>query len=250
MIDLHCHIIPAVDDGADSYDEALSMISAARETGTKKMIVTPHYYNKYQCTVESNRKDITERFFKLKEQVEEEEIPIELYLGSEQFGITNISSLIEKDELITLNNSRYLLIEFDFNDDIQRVKYVISQLTEHDIVPVIAHPERYDFFLEKPSDVYYFLEQKCLLQINKGSPLGRYGDASADFANWLLDNRMAHVVASDCHSPYERPAEMCEVNEFLYYKYGERYTNTLMKINPQKIIDDAPVYEQRERWSL
>ena len=152
-----------------SETESLVMAESAHEGGTKTVVATPHYFNEFQCAELLTKKEITERFNGLKKYFEDIGAPVKLCLGSEQYGISNIYSLIEKDELITLNGSKYLLLEFSLDDEIERAKYVISQFEGTGIIPVIAHPERYDFVQDDISNAFWFLRKECLLQVNKGS---------------------------------------------------------------------------------
>lgn len=241
MIDIHCHIMPAVDDGADSFDEALTMAEEAYEAGTRIMAVTPHYLNASQCKRHYSKAELAERYKKLKTFIEEEGCRLKLCLGAEHFGITEIAEYAEENRLIPLNGSRYVLLEFDFDDEPQRVNYVLSQLCETKYIPVIAHPERYYFLQEEPRLVYTYLEKGCLLQINKGSPLGRYGAAEKDLAMWLLKNRLPHAVASDCHSPFQRTPDMGALHEIISLNVGDGYAQTLFEENPLKILKDEPV---------
>ncbi len=241
MIDIHCHIMPGVDDGADSYDEALTMAQEAFEAGTRIMAVTPHYLNASQCKHRYSKAQLAEKYRLLKEHLEREDCRLKLCLGAEHFGVTDIASYAEENKLIPLNGSHYVLIEFDFDDEPQRVEYVLSQLTEANYIPVIAHPERYYFLQEEPRMVYSYLDLGCLLQINKGSPLGRYGAAEKDLAMWLLKNRLPHAVASDCHSPFQRTPDMGELHEIISINVGDGYAHTLFEENPLKILKDEPV---------
>lgn len=241
MIDIHCHILPEIDDGSLSQTESIIMAQSAQRGGTSVIVATPHYFNSFQNPEPVNKQIVQQRFEELKTAFEKNNLPITLCLGSEQYGVNNLEKIIDDGELITLNNSRYLLIEFSLDDDIQRVKYVLSQLDGCNITPVLAHPERYGFLQEDPSQIYWFLKQGSVLQLNKGSVLGRFGSAAQSTSHWLLDGRLAHVIASDSHGPYQRTADMSEAFEFVCYNCSQNYAQALFYENPKKIIDDKDI---------
>lgn len=238
MIDIHSHIIPGVDDGAASDTEAAVMLRLAAESGTTAIVATPHYYNRWQCTVASSKHLMDERFKKFSEFIEASDVGLKVCQGAELFGVNNITELARHNEIISLNGSRYVLVEFDFDDDFARVRYCTSQLLSSGYVPVIAHPERYMFLQKEPSNVYWFLERGCLLQINKGSPVGRYGTGAMKYSRWLLENRFVHAVASDCHSPFRRTSDMSKTHEWISLNFGQSYARTIFEENPSLILRD------------
>lgn len=241
MIDLHCHILPGIDDGSLSLTESLIMAQSGAGGGTRKIVATPHYFNDYQNPRPVTKEEIKQKYLELKNYLKMNRCPVELYMGAEQYGVSDMESIIENDELITINDSRYLLIEFSLDDDIERAKYVISQLEDYDIVPLLAHPERYDFIQEEPSKVFWFLQHGCLLQVNKGSITGRFGEEAEGISHWLIRERMAHVVASDSHGPYQRTADMSEAFQYALYSAGDEYAYDLFNGNPQRILDDEEI---------
>lgn len=241
MVDIHTHILPGVDDGSDSVEESLAMIKQAYESGTRCMVMTPHYLNKNQCRFPASRSQLESFGDALRKECEKQGLPVSLYQGAEHFGVTEIGRIADEGGIIPINNSRYVLIEFDFEDDFQRVSYVLSQLMQFRYVPIIAHPERYDFLSESPSHAYGLLEKGCLLQVNKGSPLGKYGPQAQRLSKWLLDNHLVHFVASDCHSPYQRTPEMQQAHEMLTFRLGAAYVNRLFNENPMRVIRNETV---------
>lgn len=245
MIDIHCHILPGIDDGSLSLTESLIMAESANAGGTSAIVATPHYFNEFQNPEPVDKKTVIRIFNELKTAFEKNNAPVSLYMGAEQYGVNNLEQIIDDGELITINNSRYLLIEFSLDDDIERAKYVLSELENYDIIPILAHPERYDFIQEEPSKVYWFLQHGCLLQVNKGSVTGRFGSDAERVSHWLLRERMAHVVASDSHGPYQRTADMSEAFEYVCYSCGDEYADCLFYENPQRIINDADIGRYR-----
>lgn len=217
------------------------MAQSAAGGGTRKIVATPHYFNDYQNPEPVTKAEVKQKFNELKNYLKLNRCPVELYMGAEQYGVSNLVPIIEDDELITINDSRYLLIEFSLDDDIERAKFVLSQLDDYDIVPILAHPERYDFIQDEPSKIFWFLQHGCLLQVNKGSITGRFGEEAEGISHWLIRERMAHIVASDSHGPYQRTADMSEAYQYACYSSGDEYAYMLFNENPQRILDDEEI---------
>lgn len=241
MVDIHTHILPAVDDGSDCFEESIAMLNQAYEDGTDRLVITPHYLNRSQSRLELSKNQLLDRFSEFAGAYREQGGKMQLFSGAEHFGTTDIGRVAAEGGIIPINNSRYVLIEFDFQDDIQRVSFVLSQLRQAGFVPIVAHPERYDFIAEAPSAAYSLLEKGCLFQINKGSPMGRYGAKAERISGWLLDNRIAHFVASDCHSPYQRTPQLQGAHELLTYRLGAEYADRLFIHNPMRALNNEPI---------
>lgn len=241
MVDIHAHVAPELDDGADSIEEALLMLESAYESGTAQLVVTPHFLNRSQCRFELKKSDVERAFEELAAAKDEAGLKIELFLGAEHFGVTDIGTYIERGEIIPLAGSRYVLVEFDFEDDLRRVSFVSSALKNSGFVPIIAHPERYVFLQNEPSGAFTLLENGCLLQINKGSPLGRYGLRSRELSLWLLENHLVQLVGSDCHSPYQRTPDMSAAHEMLTYRLGSQYVNRIFNDNGMRLLGNETI---------
>lgn len=241
MVDVHTHVAPGLDDGADSIEESLLMLERAYESGTRQLIVTPHFLNRAQCRFEFKKADVQRAFEKLSAAKDGAGLKIELFSGAEHFGVTDIGTYIEQGQIIPLAGSRYVLIEFDFSDDIRRVSFVTSALKNGGFVPVIAHPERYIFLQNEPSGAFTLLENDCLLQINKGSVLGRYGFRARELSFWLLENHLVQLVGSDCHSPYQRTPDMSAAHEMLTYRLGSQYVERIFTGNGLRVIHNETI---------
>ncbi len=241
MVDIHSHIAPSLDDGSDSVEESLLMLENAYKCGTTHIVLTPHYLNDAQCRFDVKKSDIEEAFSLLLEAKKKANLPIEIYLGAEHFAVTDIARLAGDGEIIPINGSKYVLVEFDFGDDIHRAGFVAGSIVSSGFVPIIAHPERYAFLQNDPSAAFSLLEKGCLFQVNKGSPLGKYGFRPQSLSKWLLDNHLAHFVASDCHSPYQRTPDMRQAHEMLTYRLGSAYVERIFKENPMRVINNEPI---------
>ena len=185
MIDIHCHILPFADDGADSMEDALEMARMAVDSGVDAMIATPHFH--IPDTEEHNVKSarLAQHFLQLRERVEQAGIPLSLYFGAEILCTTDVPELLKNNQPVTLAGSNYLLVEFFFDEDLAYMDDMLSAIAAQGLTPVIAHPERYFCVQEQPALVYQWLQLGCLTQVNKGSPLGRFGRHAARTADFL-----------------------------------------------------------------
>jgi protein-tyrosine phosphatase len=237
MIDIHTHILPGVDDGSSSVKESLEMLKIAEENGTTDLILTPH------CNIPGMFKNyksdaLLEHFNMLKDLANDEGISVNLYNGMEIF-LTEESPLhYQTDRYISLNNSRYLLVEFDFDANPDFALDMLNHLANLDCTPIVAHPERYYFVLDNPSLVKDFKNIGCKLQLNRSSILGGFGKKIQKLSHLFLKNGFIDFVASDSHSPRTRTPRLNDVYYVLAENYGKDLAEKLVEINPRKVILD------------
>lgn len=242
FIDIHCHILPGMDDGADSAEESLELITQALNSGTSAMLATPHYLNPRQCSQSNNRDTILSAFRSLKALLKAENIPVSLYLGSETLITPFFEEFYSESDIITVNRTDYILVEFPFDERISVVLRHIDFIFSLGLIPIIAHPERYLFFQSSPNGVVSLLNRGCIFQLNKGSPLGKYGNDAQKLSVWLLENDLVHIIASDCHSPDRRDADMGGIYNFLVSRYSENKINRMLHDNPKRILLGEKIY--------
>ena len=241
MIDIHCHILPMVDDGADSLEEALEMARMAADSGVSAIIATPHCNLPLEEEKNYASPALTRAFSRLRTAIEEAGIPIDLRPGAEVLCTPQVPELIQSGMLPTLAQSRYLLLEFFFDEDLEYMDEMLRAVAAQDCVPVIAHPERYEAIQRAPYLVERWFRAGYVIQLNPGSILGRLGRRAAETAEWLLDHGLAHVVASDAHSPNLRTPRMGELTDYLHRFWGREYTHVLLRENPGRILSDRPI---------
>ena len=191
MIDFHTHILPGIDDGAKTYEQAIKILQQAKAAGFTDIILTPHYMEEYYEADEQIREEL---MGKLQKQVS-----INLYIGNELYITRNIEELLKKQRLSTINNSRYLLMELPFNNQVIFLNEVIYKLISLGIVPIIAHPERYEYIQENPDKLQELVEDGVLFQMNYGSIIGQYGRKAQKTAKYLLKQGYIHFLGSDTH---------------------------------------------------
>ena len=240
MIDLHCHILPGVDDGAASEEESCMMARMAAESGVTALAATPH------CGVPGQFENfaderLMDRFSALERLLEREHVPLRLYTGMEVFVTEQTPRHLREGRLLTLGGSRYLLVEFGFDEEPDFAERMLGELLEAGVVPVVAHPERYHFVHPQPECLLRWAEMGCALQVNKGSLLGRFGRRAAQAARWCLGEGCVHLLGSDAHSPWRRTPRMEEAWTYTADFDSPEIADFLLRDNPRRILEDQPI---------
>lgn len=239
MIDIHSHILPMVDDGASSVEMALDMLNQAYRDGTDKIILTPHLA--YAYGYENEKEKIKSLYSDLKRIVEYERIPIDIYLGCEFLYSSHETFHQCFHQITTLNDTNYLLIEFFFDIEEEFVLEAIDEIIAHHLIPIIAHPERFECFQTSLTLAKKVIEKGALLQMNKGSILGRYGQKAKETVFDLLDQHYISFVGSDAHHPKKRSSLMYETYQYLKDYYDIDYILQIFKHNPQKLLNNEDI---------
>lgn len=240
MFDIHCHLIYGVDDGSDSLEESVKMLNIASSGGTKGIIATPHSnipgsYENYWS------KSLYTKLCEIRKAASDNNIPIEVFAGQEIFCTPDIIPLLSQNKLITLNNSRYILLEFPFTEYSDTVFSRIRRIFAEGYIPVIAHPERYFFVQEDEESLYRLSDYGCILQMNKGSMDGVFGENAEYIARFMLENELVDCIASDSHSPYSRIPFLEDVHEQISDEFDIDYADLLLETNPTNIICNKTV---------
>ena len=197
MIDIHCHLMPGVDDGSKDLAETLAMFENAYTSGVTSMILTPHYIKGTKYNLKNSAKrQVTEI---LREALRRADIDINVYYGNEVYIDDKLPELIESGEVATLANSRYVLVELPVNAEDKNAGNVFFRLKSNGITPIIAHPERYIYFQKHPEKVMDYIKLGCLLQGNYMSLLGKYGKKAQKTLKVLLKNDVITFLGSDVH---------------------------------------------------
>lgn len=240
MIDIHCHILYGVDDGADTLAETLEMAKMAYRNGTRVIAVTPHS-NLPGSKRNFWNEGLKERFLEVKSAVKEAGIPVQILAGQEIFGKGDVAELLKNGDLITLNGSRYPLIEFPFKERSENVFKKLESVLAEGYVPIVAHPERYEFVSENFESLLKLKKMGCLLQINTGSIEGNFGRGAKVNAKKMLNSHAVDVVASDAHSPFMRSPVLADAHEYISENYSTDFADRLLLRNPKAILENKTI---------
>ena len=242
MIDIHSHIMPGIDDGALDTYHTLEMARLAAESGVTNIVATPH------CNIPGMfdnyfGKEYIDAFYTASQAIKDEGIPVKLHPGMEVFATYDLPDLIVNGKIMPLNQSRYILIEFAFDEEPEFADDLLKRVVEVGARPVIAHVERYKFVQEIPQIIYFWRRRGYVIQANKGSFLGRFGRKTEETAYSLLRHNLISVIASDAHSPYRRTPFMKNEYEHLRDIYDQRTVDLLFKKNPGQICKNQSIYK-------
>lgn len=243
MIDIHSHILPFVDDGADSVSDAIEMLKMAHYASTSAIVLTPHS-NLY--TNELNLKmEIEQIFNAFKAKLEYDNVDIDVYLGAEVFGNEKAVELAKTHELLTINNSRFMLVEFDFYATSNYISDILRQLSKLGYVPIVAHPERYECVKKRLNTALDFMNSGALLQANKGSFVGDFGVGARETAFELVNHRLVQFVASDAHNVSDRNTDMELSFDIVREEFDDKIARKLFEINPTAVIENGKLLISR-----
>lgn len=238
FVDIHTHILPAVDDGAQSVEQALKLLHMAFEDGTRAVVLTPHFRGAYRC----NTAERLEQAFSTFQQLAAKEIPeMELYLGCEVHYQSDISQLLSAGQVLSMNHSDYALLEFRYTATGAQIVSAVSEVGCHGFVPIVAHAERYDAMRKDVSLVDRLLDQGARIQLNADSVLGKQGFGVKRYCHHLLKTGRAHFIASDTHNTDHRPPLLAECYRKVSQKYGHAYAAQLFYENARAMVANGIV---------
>lgn len=196
ILDIHSHILPSIDDGSKDIEMTLEMLRSAEKDGTKEIVATPHYLLEYG---ESTISEVKLLVKEVNSRINKEGIDVNIYAGQEVYYNENIIEDYLKGNIGTINDSRYMLIEFPMHRFDRNIFEVLYELQVRGIIPIIAHPERYKYFREEPILINDFINEGYLFQMNAGSIEGRYGESTKKITNLFLENNIYNFIGSDAH---------------------------------------------------
>ena len=229
MIDLHSHIIPYVDDGSRRLEDSINLVKEAIELGITDIVFTPHY------EITPNRVipnvNINEAFDNFKNELQKEELNINVYLGNEVTLESGIVYQIKKKGCLTLNDSKYILLELDFFAEEEEIGEILYELGLAGYRVIIAHVERYLY-----ADYEYvemLANEGALIQVNALSLVSKHSYVKKFMAR-LLKNGLVHFVSSDIHVGREN--KMSEAYQYVSKKFSKELANKLFIENPRKVL--------------
>ena len=239
MKDLHSHILYDIDDGSRNLDDSLKIIKKAFDNGVRDIILTPHYIK--DSLYNANNKEKMKKLKKLKKELRENKIDINLYLGNEVYIDEDIVELVEKCEISTINNSRYILIEFPLNSKFLMLEEVLFKLKKNNLVPIIAHPERYRCYYNDYDFFDNLIKSGCLFQCNIGSLYGDYGLKSKKMIRGFLKRNMVHFLGSDIHHVESRVYERDVYKTLFKILKDEERIFKILEENVSKVLKNQEV---------
>lgn len=239
-IDIHSHILPGMDDGAENLEISFRMLEIASRSQISHIILTPH--NK-PARRNASPEQIAMCVGKMQEAADEKKIGIKLYAGSELYYRDGLAGELERGEAMTLAGSHYVLVEFSPVAEYDYMRNAVYSLQMNGFWPILAHVERYRNMAIKPDRVGELFKMGCYIQANAGSIMGRYGFGAKRMTRKLLKQRLLHFVATDAHDCDRRAPELSGCAAYLAEKYGGEYAGELLRENPLRVLSDRYITE-------
>ena len=235
VIDVHAHILPGVDDGAKNISMTMDMLIKSSKAGVKKVVATPHFYPWGEQTAPG---DIRKLCKEIQEKLQMEQgIEMEIYPGQEVFYQVGMVEELKTGTVLTLADSRYVLLEFMPDENFSVIYHAVRELINSGYIPVLAHVERY-VCLKKTDNLLMLKDCGAWFQMNIDSIKGGLFSKIGNWSRKLLKDEMIDIVSSDMHNTEVRGPYTKEKKEMLLKIVGEEYMTKLLYENCERIICD------------
>lgn len=240
MVDIHTHILPGLDDGSRSLEESVAMAVIAVENGLNHIVASSHG-NCFPYSME----EYWERFQNLQSELRKRQIPVTLYPGMEIYLDEDAQELLKKQELLSINNTQYVLVEFPMEEKTQNICRRIAEIQKMEYTIILAHPERYVSVQREPELAYYLEEEGCILQVNAYSLLGQFGTGGEKISKQLLRDGIVGVIATDAHDSVYRKPSVRRVREYLSKYYPLQLIHLWLSENPSRILKGYQILDAK-----
>jgi protein-tyrosine phosphatase len=239
MIDLHCHLLPGVDDGAKDLDSALAMARIAVADGIRTTACTPHIQpGVYDNTPERIRNGVS----KLQAAIDKAEIPLTLVVGSDAHIRPDFVAALRAGQIAPLHASRYVLFEPPHHVAPPAMDSVLFDMLANGYVPILTHPERLTWMGQHYEMLKRLVGSGVWLQITAGSLTGRFGRNPQHLAERMLGDGLVHILATDAHSTHRRPPLLREGMEAAARVIGNEEAHHLVVTRPQAVLENRTIF--------
>jgi protein-tyrosine phosphatase len=235
MLDLHCHLLPGIDDGARDLETALEMARMAVADGITLVACTPHIY---PGMYDNDANGIGEAITAFRVELANRDIPLALVRGADVHMVPGLPEAIREGRVPTIAGSRYLLLEPPHHVAPPRFRESIFDLMVTGCIPVITHPERLTWIEDHYALFVDVVHAGAWLQLTAGSLTGRFGRRCRYWSERLLDEGLVHVIATDAHDPRRRPPLLAEGYAAARDRVGVEHATHMVFTRPQGIVDD------------
>ena len=241
LIDIHCHILPSLDDGASHLTESLEMARQAEKQGITKIIATPHHLN---GNYENDKTTILNKVNELNEHLTKEGINLTILPGQECRIIGELVTEYNNGSILTANNNgKYILVELPSNSVPLYTEKLLFDLQLNGLVPVIVHPERNAELIANPDKLYQLVKKGACTQITASSLVSKFGKNIKKFTHDLIEANLTHFIASDAHNIKTRSFYLAEAYEEIEAKYGNGMKYMFME-NAELLVEGETIYKE------
>jgi protein-tyrosine phosphatase len=233
MIDIHCHLLPGIDDGANSWETTLEMCRLAQQDGVSHIVATPHANYEYKYDRAAH--------LALLDELRARVPGLSFSLGCDfHLSYENLEDAMQCPERYAIGDTGYLLVELSEYSTFN-VAQILYQLQTAGLIPILTHPERNPLILNKPDSLHEFAAAGCLFQITANSLTGAWGKRSQNLCTEMLRNKMVHFIASDAHGIRNRPPILSAAREAAAKIVGAAQAQRLVSDHPRAVITGQSV---------
>ncbi|MEK5427763.1 tyrosine-protein phosphatase [Cytobacillus sp. FSL R7-0680] len=248
MIDIHCHILPHLDDGAQTFEESYNMAKQAINEGITAIIATPHYQEKYR----NDKQKIVRETYNLNERLQAEDFPLSIHPGQEVRIFGEVLQEWQEGKIQTLADTNYMFIEFPSNHVPKYTEKLFYDMQLEGLIPIIVHPERNQQLIEQPELLYFLVKKGALTQVTAGSLVGHFGKNVKKFTQQIIEANLTHFIASDAHNTTTRPFHFNKAIDTLDKLYGTDIVylfteNAELLLNGENVMKEMPEKIKRKR---
>jgi len=239
-IDMHCHILPGVDDGAENVEEMKAMLRIAYDEGIRCIIATPHHH---PARGHRPPEVLRKRALLLRDAAHAIDEHFRIYLGTEIYFGQDIVEKLKNKQVLTMNRRKYILVEFSPSESFGYLQQSLLQLTMNGYEVILAHVERYSCIIEEPELALQLIRMGIHLQINADSITGENGRRIKKFVRGLMEENMVFCVGTDAHSARRRAPQMRKAAAYVENRYGEEYMRRIFFSNAMLMLRKQRKYE-------
>jgi protein-tyrosine phosphatase len=230
MVDIHCHLLPNVDDGPTSWQTCVQMCEMARADGIEHIVATPHANNQFRYDREAHTRALEELGQQLPEGPK-------LSLGCDfHLSYENLVDALATPSRYTIGGTSYLLVELSDFAVGPSVSQALERLREIGVVPIITHPERNLALQGNPRNVLAWVEAGCLVQVTANSLTGSWGRKARDTAEWLMKRDAVHILATDAHGVGSRPPILSKARQAAERVVGKAAAHAMVYDHPRAVV--------------
>lgn len=233
MIDLHTHILPGLDDGAASLEEAVEMARLAVTDGVHTMVATPH---NLEWGPEIGKSLVDARVSEVWAALQRAGVGLNLVAGVEAYLTPDLPRQVDGQEAFCLGDTPYILVELPLYQYPAYTEQVVFELQVRGLIPILAHPERNTVLVEEPQRLYGLVERGLITQLTAASLLGHFGRYVQEAAFLFLEHNLSHIIASDSHGPQRRPPVLSAAVAAAGNIVGQERARAMVTCIPEAIL--------------
>lgn len=234
--DMHCHVIPGVDDGAATLEISLLMLHRMYKEGVRNVILTPHFR---QGMFETSRDEVERSYERLVQAADTVLPEMKLFLGCEFHDNPVMIPLVEKDARYRMNGSAYVLLEFSGSDSARHIRGRCQKLIENGYTPIVAHGERCSALHTDRKLIGDLKDMGACLQVNVNSVLGLDGWKQKYFCHRAIKKGLVDFIGSDAHNMKDRKPHIGECAKLVRQKFGEKTARRIFVVNPARVAENC-----------